>query len=53
MEMIEEGFDPYDAEKLEGLSEDVFDVEVDFTNLEENGKTYDNYFVMIMESIYY
>lgn len=53
MEMIENGFDPLNAENLETLSLEKFGVEVDFEPLEDNGTTYNNYFVMIMDSIFY
>lgn len=53
MEMIENDFDPLEIENLRELSKETFGLDVEFENLEENGTTYDNYFVLIMESIYY
>ena len=54
MEMIENpDFDPLQEENLNQLTKDKFDLEVEYEKLEDNGTTYDNYFVMIMESIYY
>lgn len=52
-EVVENDFDYKDATKLNELTKEKFDVEVDYTKLEDNGKTYDNYFVMLMESIFY
>lgn len=54
MEMIENpDFDALSVESLNQLTNDKFDLEVEYEKLEDNGTTYDNYFVMIMESIYY
>lgn len=52
-EVVENDFDYKDATKLNELTKEKFDVEVDYTKLDDNGKTYDNYFVMLMESIFY
>lgn len=52
-EVIENDFDYLDAKKLNELTKEKFDVEVDYTKLEDKGKTFDNYFVMLMESIFY
>ena len=52
-EVVENDFDYKDATKLNELTKEKFGVEVDYTKLEDNGKTYDNYFVMLMESIFY
>ena len=52
-EVVENDFDYLDATKLNELTKEKFGVEVDYTKLEDNGKTFDNYFVMLMESIYY
>lgn len=53
MEMIENDFDPLVIEDVEALSVEKFGVEADFSKLEDDGVTYDNYYVMIMDSIYY
>lgn len=53
MEMIENDFDPLVIENIEELSVEKFGVEADFSKLEEDGVEYDNYYVMIMDSIYY
>lgn len=52
-EVIENDFDYKDAKKLNELTKEKFGVEVDYTKLEDKGKTFDNYFVMLMESIFY
>lgn len=52
-EVIENDFDYKDATKLNELTKEKFGVEVDYTKLEDKGKTFDNYFVMLMESIFY
>lgn len=52
-EVIENDFDYKDATKLNELTKEKFDIKVDYTKLENNGKTFDNYFVMLMESIFY
>lgn len=52
-EVIENDFDYLDAAKLNELTKEKFDVEVEYTKLEDSGKTFDNYFVMIMQSIFY
>ena len=52
-EDIENDFDYLDATKLNELTKEKFGVEADYTKLEDSGKTFDNYFVMLMESIYY
>lgn len=52
-EAIENDFDYKDATKLNELTKEKFGVEVDYTKLEDKGKTFDNYFVMLMESIFY
>lgn len=52
-EVIENNFDYKDATKLNELTKEKFDIKVDYTKLENNGKTFDNYFVMLMESIFY
>lgn len=52
-EVVENDFDYLDATKLNELTKEKFGVEVDYTKLEDSGKTLDNYFVMLMESIYY
>lgn len=52
-EVIENDFDYLDATKLNELTKEKFGVEVDYTKLEDSGKTFDNYFVMLMESIFY
>ncbi len=51
--VIEEDFDCFNAQNLNDLTKEKFGVEVDFTKLEDNGNTYDNFFVMIMDSILY
>ncbi|WP_419726331.1 DUF3798 domain-containing protein [Terrisporobacter petrolearius] len=52
-EVIENDFDYKDATKLNELTKEKFGIEVDYTKLEDKGKTFDNYFVMLMESIFY
>lgn len=52
-EVVENDFDYKDATKLNELTKEKFDIKVDYTKLENNGKTFDNYFVMLMESIFY
>lgn len=52
-EVIENDFDYKDATKLNELTKEKFGVEVDYAKLEDKGKTFDNYFVMLMESIFY
>lgn len=52
-EAIENDFDYKDATKLNELTKEKFGIEVDYTKLEDKGKTFDNYFVMLMESIFY
>lgn len=52
-EVIENDFDYKDATKLNELTKEKFGVEVDYTKLEDKGKNFDNYFVMLMESIFY
>lgn len=52
-EVIENDFDYLDSEKLDELTKTLFDIDVEYTKLEDSGKTYDNYFVMLMESIFY
>lgn len=52
-EVIENDFDYKDPTKLNELTKEKFGVEVDYTKLEDKGKTFDNYFVMLMESIFY
>jgi len=52
-EVIENDFDYKDATKLNELTKEKFGVEVDYTKLEDKGRTFDNYFVMLMESIFY
>lgn len=53
MEMIENGFDPLEIDNLKALTQEKFGIDVEYEKLEDNGTTYDNYFVLIMESIYY
>lgn len=53
MEMIENGFDPLEIDNLKALTQEKFGIDADYEKLEDNGTTYDNYFVFIMESIYY
>lgn len=52
-EVIENDFDYLDAEKLNELTKEKFGIDVDYTKLEDSGKTFDNFFVMLMESIFY
>lgn len=52
-EVIENDFDYKDATKLNELTKEKFGIEVDYTKLKDKGKTFDNYFVMLMESIFY
>ena len=50
MEMIANSeFDPNNAENLGNLAKDKFGLEVDFQQYED----YENYYMFIMESIYY
>ena len=53
MEMIENDFDPLNIDNLTKLTEEKFGIGVEFEKLDDNGTTYDNYFVLIMESIFY
>lgn len=53
MEMIENDFDPLQIDNLKALTQEKFGIDADYEKLEDNGTTYDNYFVFIMESIYY
>jgi hypothetical protein len=54
MEMIDNpDFDAKDPAVLNQLTKDKFGIEVEYEKLNSNGKTYDNYFVMIMDSIFY
>lgn len=52
-EVVENDFDYKDPSKLNELTKEKFNIEVNYTKLEQNGKSFDNYFVMIMESIFY
>ncbi|MEG0856249.1 MAG: DUF3798 domain-containing protein [Terrisporobacter sp.] len=52
-EVIENDFDYSNTDKLNELTKKLYDIEVDYTKLEDDGKTYDDYFVMLMESIFY
>ncbi len=54
MEMIDNpDFDAKDPAALNQLTKDKFGIDVSYEKLNSNGKTYDNYFVMIMDSIFY
>lgn len=54
MEMIDNpDFDAKDPASLNQLTKDKFGINVSYEKLNSNGIIYDNYFVMIMDSVFY